>query len=192
MGFFKVWGGTQKTPELSSGRQAPYRTSFPHWVSVLGTHMYQCTSWRCCERLHSALKIPSEFFLKDFQHVNSFHDGWFMNAPAHTPWSAQQFLTKNHMTPVSTPPCSHDLTPSDVFFVSRDEKKPQRETFGQHGRGGTRTGRSTKRHQHQHQVQTLFWVVEKNVLIGVLHQTESALKVPEVQTCKNEHTIFYK
>ena len=32
----------------------------------------------------------------------------------------------------------------------------------------------------------------KNILLGVLHQMESTLKVTEVKTCKNKYTIFYK
>ena len=47
-------GGPPK-PELSSRGQAPFRTGFPYEVSVLGTHLYQCTSWYCCERLRLAL-----------------------------------------------------------------------------------------------------------------------------------------
>ena len=46
-----IRGGAPKDPELPSGGWAPWRTGFPHQVSVLGTHLDQCTSWRCCERL---------------------------------------------------------------------------------------------------------------------------------------------
>ena len=31
-------------------------------MSILGTHLYQCTNWHCCERLRSA----SVNFFKDF------------------------------------------------------------------------------------------------------------------------------
>ena len=48
-----VQWGTAKKPELSSGGQAPCSAGFPLQVSVLGTHLYQCTN-RCCERLCSA------------------------------------------------------------------------------------------------------------------------------------------
>ena len=56
--------GTPKKLALSSGGQAPFSTGFPApQGSVLGTHLYQCTSWRCCERLHSA---SVNFFLNAF------------------------------------------------------------------------------------------------------------------------------
>ena len=48
---------------------------------------------------------------------------------------------------------------------------------------------NTKRHQNQW-VQKLFWQWEKKFSIGVLNQMESALKVTEVQTCKNKYTSF--
>ena len=47
--------------ELSSGGQAPCSTVFLHQVGVLGTHLYQCTSWWCCEKLCVA---SVNFFLK--------------------------------------------------------------------------------------------------------------------------------
>ena len=40
--------------ELSSGGQAPGSTGFSQQLGVLGTHLYQCTSWHCSERPHSA------------------------------------------------------------------------------------------------------------------------------------------
>ena len=47
-----IYGGDlQKNPESSSGGQAPCSTGFPRCISVLGTHLYQCTSWHCCEKL---------------------------------------------------------------------------------------------------------------------------------------------
>ena len=36
------------------------------------------------------------------------------------------------------------------------------------------------------------WGSGKNVLIGILRQMESTLKVAEIETCKNKYTIFYK
>ena len=53
-----VQGGSQNL-ELSAGGQVPGSTGFPCEVSVLGTHLCQCTSWHCCERLRLA---SVEFF----------------------------------------------------------------------------------------------------------------------------------
>ena len=97
----------------------PYRTGFPCWVSVLWTHLYHSTCWRCYERLCSA---SVNFFWRPFQHVWPFHDGWFTSAPAHTVLSVQQFLTKNGMTPVPQPPYSTDLNLSDFFLFPTMKK----------------------------------------------------------------------
>ena len=70
--FYKYDGGTPQKSELSSGGWAPYSTGFPHYVSVLGTHLYQCASWCCCERLRSA---SVNLFRKVFQHICPFHGG---------------------------------------------------------------------------------------------------------------------
>ena len=67
-----------------------------------------------------------------------------LQAPAHTVLSVQQFLTNNSMTLVPNPPYSPDLAVSDLFFVSLDEKSPQREMFCQCGRGETKKRRSIK------------------------------------------------
>ena len=37
--------------KLFSGEQVPCNIGFPGYVSVLGNHLYQCTSWHCYERL---------------------------------------------------------------------------------------------------------------------------------------------
>ena len=117
-------GGTSKTPELSSGGWTPYSTGFPCYVTFIGTHLYQCTTWHCCERLHSA----SVNFFEDFQHICPFHGGCYMSAPAHTVLTVQQFLTKNGMTLMPHPPYSPNLVPSN-YFPPMDEKGPERETF---------------------------------------------------------------
>ena len=141
----------------------------------LTIHLYHCTSWPCCERLHSA---SVNFFWRLFQHICLFHDGGFTIVPAHTVPRAQQFLTKTGMAPVPHPPHSPLLTPNNTFFVLSDVKSPQREMLCQCGRGETKNSRSTKRHQNWW-VQNCFEQWEK-VLIGVLHQMESTLKVTEV------------
>ena len=81
----EVRGGTPKSPELSSEEQVHVvHTGFSCWVSVLGIRLCQCTSWRCCEKLCSALvnffktlsmRLPTSWWVID--------DEWFTSAPAH-------------------------------------------------------------------------------------------------------------
>ena len=49
--------GDPKKTELSSGGWAPCHTGFLPLGEVLGTHLYECTSCCCCERLRSASVI---------------------------------------------------------------------------------------------------------------------------------------
>ena len=135
-----IYEGVSKKMELFSRGWAPCSTDSSCYVKVLGTHLYQCTSCRCCERLHSASVI---FFWRLFPRVCPFNDGWFMSTPAHTRMSVQIFFTKNGMTPVPHPLYSSSLALSDFFFVSQDGKSPQ---SCQCGRGDTKTSRSTKKH----------------------------------------------
>ena len=131
--------GDPKIPELSSGEWAPGSTYRLPWLGECSRNpSVQSTSWRCCERLHSAS-------------VNCFwrlsmcvciHNGWFTNTPAHTVVSVQQFLTK------TTRPLCIQSHPQQFFFVFPDEKSPWRETFCRWGRGETKNVRSTKRHQN--------------------------------------------
>ena len=53
-------GDPPKDPELSFDGHAPCSTGLLCQVSVLRTHLYQCASWHCCERLH----LASVIFLK--------------------------------------------------------------------------------------------------------------------------------
>ena len=48
-----------------------------------------------------------------------------MSIPALATLSVQQFLTKNGVTPMPHPPYSPDLTLSNFYFASLDEKTPQ-------------------------------------------------------------------
>ena len=104
--------GRPPKKELSSGGWYPCSTGFPLFGSVQGTHLYQCTSWHCCERL--CLASGRFFFLTLFKHVCSFNDGWFMSTPAHTMLYGS-FWPKNGMTPMPHRPYSPDLAPSDFF-----------------------------------------------------------------------------
>ena len=141
-------------------------------MSILETHPYQCTSWRCCERLRSA---SVNFVLKTLsKHLPI--SWWVIYQYKHTrnTLSVQQFLTQKWHEPHAPPSWFTLSRPSNFFFVSLDEKSPQREMFYQCGRGETKNGRNTERHKNQ-QVQKLFWAVEVNILTGVLHQAESTL-----------------
>ena len=133
MGYVMYEGGSNKM-KFSSGV----------WVSVLGTHLQQWTSWHCCERLCLA---SVSFFLTTRQ-VCPFHERCFTSTPAHTTLSVQQCLTKNHMTPMLYPPCLPDLSLRDFLFVSLDEKSPQRETFCGCGRGETTMTTKWQKHQN--------------------------------------------
>ena len=139
-------------------RAGPLSSGFPCWVGVLGTHLYQCASWWCCERLHSASVNFFEEFFNAFVH---FMVGDLQDSPDHTTQGVQQFLTKNVWLPCSTLPI-HLIAHWATFFVAvfPGEKRPHREMFCWWGRGETKNGRNTKRHQNQ-QGQTLFWAVGK-------------------------------
>ena len=117
---FYIQGGAPPTMELSSGGWAPCSTGFPHYVSVLGTRLYQYASWHFCERLCSA----SEFFFKNsFSIFVHFVMG---DLQAHLPtqhWLVSSFWPKKGMTPIPHPPYSPDLTSGDYFFLCPRWKK---------------------------------------------------------------------
>ena len=145
--------GTSPTWELSSGGRVPCSIGFPLYVSVLGTHLYQCTSWWCWERLHLA---SVKFF-------------WRLSTHLPIPWWVIYERTCPHLNECSAvsdqyqpdpqaPPslvtgsCTKGLF---CLFVFLDEKSPQRKTLCWCGRSETKNGRSTKRHQNR-RVQKLF------------------------------------
>ena len=141
--------------ELFFGQWSPCSMGLPCLIRVLETHLYQCSSLCCCERLHSALV---NFFWRFFEHFCPFHDGWLVSAFAHTTLSIQQFLTKNGMAPMLYPPCSPDITLNAFLFCFSNKKSPQKGKVCHCGRGEPKNGRGTKRW-----VQHLFWAVEKNL-----------------------------
>ena len=164
-------GGAHTRKELSSGGWSPCSTGFPHYVRVLGTHLYQCTSWHCCERLHSA---SLNFFLK----MHSLISWWVIyehTCPHHAECSPV-FDQKQHDPHV--PPSLLTRLPKDFLPCPEGKISPQRETFCRCGRGETKKSRSTKSIQiYKFRNCSEQW---RNILIGVLHQIESALKVTEV------------
>ena len=93
-------------------------------MSVLGTHLYQCTSWHCCERLWSA----SVNFFEDSTHLPI---SWWViykhPCPDCTECSAV-FDQKWHDPSVLPSLFTWSLS-KGLCFVSLDEKNPQRETF---------------------------------------------------------------
>ena len=104
----------------------------------------------------------SDFFLRLFQYLCPFHDGWFRSALAHSALSIQQILTKSSMTPMHPmlhPPYLPDLTPASTTLmpgmknVLRGKHLVDVEEVKQ-------TLKGTKGHENL-QVQKLFWAVEK-------------------------------
>ena len=112
-GNWKYSRGIKKT-ELSSGGLAPYSTDFSPSVSVLGTHLYQCTSWCCGERLHPA---SVNFFFEDS--FSAFAHFMMSDLQVHLPISCSVFI---HFWPKTLwPPCStlsiHLISPWATFFL---------------------------------------------------------------------------
>ena len=174
-------GGKKKTQNPNGiifWRAGPLGSpDFPCWVSVLGTHLCQCTSWCCCERLCLAsMNVFVVIVISTCLPIS-----WWViyeGTCQHCVECSAVFDQRQHV-PHSPPSFFTRSNPEQSSFPPPDEKSPQRETFCQCGRGEPRNGISAKRHQNQ-RVQKLFWAVEKKVSVGVLHQMESTLKVTEV------------
>ena len=147
--------GHPKTLKLSSAGQVPCTTGFLH-SGVLGSYLDQCASWWCCERLHSAsvnfcwrLHAVAHFMVGDlWVHLPTLH------------WVFSSIWQKNWHDPHAPPSLFTWSHPRATFFVSLDEKSPQKDMFWRGGRGEIKSGKSTKRHQNW-QVQKLFWAVER-------------------------------
>ena len=167
-----------KKLELCSGGQVPCRAGFPHYGSGLGIHLYQCTSWHSCERLHLASVIFFFLWKTLWMHL---HISWWViyeyTFPHHTECSA--LLDQKMAWPLCSILPIYPILSQVNFFCFPTENSPQREKFCPCRRSETKNSRSTKRHPDQ-QVEKLFWAVEKNISMGVLHQMESTWKVTEV------------
>ena len=136
-------------------------------MSVLGSHLYQCTSWHCCERLHWLQWI----FCEDSSTCLSI--SWWVIYECTCPHRAEcsgVFHQKQH-EPMSHLPYSPDLTPGDccmfiylfVFVLFPSMKKVlKRKSFANVEEVKEKSRKSTKTHQNQ-LVQKLFWAVEKNL-----------------------------
>ena len=136
-----IWGGTPKTPELFlEGGPLVVQSSPARWVfCVLGTHLYQCTSWLCCERLHSA---SGNFFLR--QHFCPFHHGVIYHRTCPHPTECSAVFDKKTARPPCPTPSIHLLSPWATCFCFPGWKSPQRETFCKCGRGETKMAEALK------------------------------------------------
>ena len=83
-------------------------------MSVPGTHLYQCASWCCCEKLRST---SVNFSWRLFKTSLPISRWWLASTPAYAMLSVQQFLTKNGTTPVPHCISLPNLVLSDFFFV---------------------------------------------------------------------------
>ena len=164
----------------------PCSTGFPCWLRFLGTHLYHCTSWCCCERLCLA---SVNFFEDSF---NAFFHVMMGDLRAHLPtlrWVFASFWQKNCTTPVPHLPYSPVLLQSDFFFVSLDEKSPQRKTFCLCGRAETKKMAETLKGIKINDFKNFFeqW---KKCLDRYIASNGEHWRVTEIETCKNKYTIF--
>ena len=102
-----------------------------------------------------------------------------MSTPAQTVLTFQEFLTKNSMTLILHPSYSPNHTPV-TFFVSPDEKSPQKEIFCLCGKGEKKTAEALKGIKIDELKNCFHLLSGKNVSISVLHHIESTMKVTEV------------
>ena len=112
----------------------------PPLVSVLGTHLYQYTSWRCYEKLRSASADVLEDSFNTLVHF-MVHDLW-----SHLPalcWVFISFWPEMAWPPCPTLPIQL-ITLSDLFLFPQMEKSPQRETFCPCERGETKPAEALK------------------------------------------------
>ena len=120
----------------------------------------------------------SEFFADSF---NVFAHFTMSNLLVHLPstMSVQQFLTQNTMTPVPHPPYSPNFAPINFFFfVSLMKKVLKGKHFADEEEMKQKMAEALKGVKINKVKSS--WAMGKNVLIGVLYQVESILKVTDV------------
>ena len=88
-------------------------------MSALGTHLCECTSWRCCVRLCEAVFGFSEFFFEDY--FSSFAHFLMGDLQAHLPtlhWVFSSFWPKMAWPPCPTLPnlLYGELAPEWLFY----------------------------------------------------------------------------
>ena len=168
----------------------PCSTGIPHEVSVLGTHLYQCTSWCCCERLF----LSSVIFLN------------FLNAVPISSWVIYK-ITCSHLIECSAvfdqkchdPLCptltTHLISPWAKFFFcfhgwKVSSKGNVLQIWKRWNKKMTEALNGIKIDEFKNcseQWEKACW------LVGVLQQMGSTLNATEVKTCKNKYSInFYK
>ena len=168
------WGTPQKT-QVILWRVGPLQYRLPPLGECSKNPSVSCTSWCYCERLSLA---SENFFFKTLatRIVHLMMDDLGAHLP--TPhWVFNSFWPKTAWPPCPTPSI-HPISPwATSFFVCFPGwKKSSKGNILLMWKRWNKNGRSTERHQNW-QVQKLFWAVEKNILIGVLHQMENTLKV---------------
>ena len=129
--------------ELSSGERGPWSTGFPCEVSVVGTHLYQCSSWRCCATLHLVSASFDEDSFKMFAHFMMGDLG------AHLPilcW-VFSFWAKKAWPPCPTLPI-HLIFLWMTFLLFPWMKDVLKRKYLPMGRDEIKYGRNTIRHQN--------------------------------------------
>ena len=154
-------------------------------MSVLVTHLYQCTNWHCCERLCSS---AVNFFWRLFNAFAHFMMGDLQAHLLTLHWVFSCFWPK-----MAWPPCTtlfiHPMPQATVFFP-RWKKSSKGNILPMWKKQKTaEVLRGIKMDKFKNYFEQ--W---KKVSMGVLHQMENTntLKVTEVSICKNKYTIFYK
>ena len=157
-------------------------------MSVLGTHLYQCTSWHCCDRMHLA---SVNIFLKTLSMCLPF--SWWViyecTCPYHGECSAV-FEQKQH-DPHSLSSLFTWSCPKWLFNLFPQVKNVHKgKCFADVEEVKQKTAETLKSIKIDES--NCFEQWKKNVSIGILHQMESTLKVTGVWTYKKKPTIFYK
>ena len=146
----------------------------PKW-NYLGTHLYQCTSCCCCERLHS---VSVNFFEDSF---NAFAHFTMGDLRAHLPtprWVLSSFWPKMAWTQCPALPI-HPISPWVTFLLFPQMKRVLK---GKPLANVEEMTRRTAEALKSIKINELKTVLNsgKNVSLGALHQVERTLKVNKV------------
>ena len=159
--------------ELSSGGWAPCSTCFLHWVFQEPV----CTSAPAAVFVRGCIRL--QWIVLKTLSTHSPISQWgqvhlpVLSAPR---WVFSSFWPKTAWLPWPTIPI-HPTLPQATFLVSPDEKSPQGKHFTEVEEVKQKTAgalKGTKIDKFKNCFEQ--W---KNILIGVLHQAESTLKVTE-------------
>ena len=108
--FFMYEGRSPPNNLIIFWWQAPCSTGFLHAMSDLETHLYQSTSWCCCERLHLA---SANRFWRFFNALAHFLVG---DLQAHLPTPPEYSAVFDQKGHDPHPLCSSDLALSNFWF----------------------------------------------------------------------------